>query len=135
GSETLYQKMIMKSLLTFLLLIATGSAISWSQTSISPLECSPVFLHGVASGVPLDDAVIIWTRVTPDDFNLPVPVSYKVATDTAMSNVVAQGSALTNPAKDFTVKVDVTGLQPDTYYFYEFYANGAYSPRRRTKTA
>lgn len=125
----------MKLLLLTSLLLITGSAITWSQTSISPLECSPVFLHGVASGDPLEDAVIIWTRVTPDDFNLPVPVSYKVATDTAMTNIVAQGSSLTNASKDFTVKVDVTGLQPDTYYFYEFFANGAYSPRGRTKTA
>lgn len=121
-------------------LLLLSSFLSWSvmvhsQTSISPLECSPVFLHGVASGDPLSDAVIIWTRVTPEDFLTPVPVSYKVALDTAMTNIVAQGSALTDASKDFTVKVDVTGLEPDTYYFFEFKADGVYSPRGRTKTA
>src|SRR5690606_24948000 len=45
------------------------------------------------------------------------------------------GSLLTDASTDFTVKVDVTGLQPDSYYFYEFKANSVYSPRGRTKTA
>ena len=120
-------------LLTCLTTLLSIHAVA--QTSISPLECSPVFLHGVASGDPLSDAVIIWTRVTPDDFLLPVPVSYKVALDTGMTNVVAQGSILTNASKDFTVKVDVTGLQPDTYYYYEFKTDDLLSPRGRTKTA
>lgn len=123
----------MKSLLIFALSLVTFSG--WSQTSITPLDCVPPFYHGVASGDPLSDAVIIWTRVTPVDFGTPVAVDWKVATDTSMVNVVASGSLLTDNSKDFTVKVDVTGLQSDTYYFYEFYALGANSQRGRTKTA
>jgi alkaline phosphatase D len=107
----------------------------FSQTSLSPLDCISHFYHGVASGDPLSDAVILWTRVTPDNFASPVVVNYKVALDTAMTNVVNQGSILTDATKDFTVKVDATGLQPDTYYFYEFSALGSNSPRGRTKTA
>ncbi len=110
-------------------------ATAFGQTSITPLDCVAPFYHGVASGDPLTDRVIIWTRVTPDDFTTPVPVSWKMATDTSMSNVVAQGSQLTDASVDYTVKVDVTGLQPDTYYFYEFQALGNYSARGRTKTA
>jgi alkaline phosphatase D len=58
-----------------------------------------------------------------------------MATDTSMSNVVNQGSVLTDQSKDYTVKADVTGLDPDTYYYYEFKAFNTYSIRGRTKTA
>jgi alkaline phosphatase D len=106
-----------------------------SQTSISPLDCVNHFYHGVASGDPLTDAVIIWTRITPDDFTAPVIVNYKVALDTGMVNAVTQGSTLTDASKDYTVKIDVTGLQPDVYYYYEFSGLGSKSVRGRTKTA
>lgn len=90
------------------------------------------FYHGVASGDPLPDRVIIWTRVTT---NTPsVTVKWKVATDTAMQNIIAQGTTTTDTSKDYTVHIDVTGLQPNTYYYYEFEALGRLSQRGRTKT-
>ena len=113
----------------FIVLLANG------QTSITPLDCVAPFYHGVASGDPLTDKVIIWTRVTPEDFTLPVDVSYKMALDTGMTNIVAQGSLLTDASVYYTVKFDVGGLSPDTYYYYEFKALGKYSQRGRTKTA
>lgn len=125
----------MKRLILICILNGIFSINSHAQTSVSPLECVSHFYHGVASGDPLSNAVILWTRVTPDNFTAPVLVSYKVALDTAMSNVVTQGSQLTDGSKDYTVKVDATGLQPDTYYYYEFSALGSKSPRGRTKTA
>jgi alkaline phosphatase D len=106
----------------------------FSQTSVTAPDCIIPFYHGVASGDPLSDRVIIWTRVTPDDFQLPAVVSYRVATDTAMTNIVNEGSVLTNADKDFTVKVDVTGLSPNTFYYYEFEYNTNRSQRGRTKT-
>lgn len=106
-----------------------------SQTSITPLDCVQPFYHNVASGDPLSDRVIIWTRVTPTDFTLPVTVDYAVATDTGMVNVVSQGTVMTDASVDYTVKVDAAGLQPNTFYYYEFKALGNYSPRGRTKTA
>ena len=122
--------------LSILFILVAASVFNlFGQTSVTPPECIAPFYHGVASGDPLSDRVIIWTRVTPDDFSIPALVNYKVATDTAMSNVVAQGSQLTNASKDYTVKVDVTGLSPDTYYYYEFRYNGYFSQRGRTKTA
>jgi alkaline phosphatase D len=90
------------------------------------------FYHGVASGDPLTDRVIIWTRVTTDTASLQV--KWRVAKDTMMQNVVAQGVFTTDASRDYTVKVDVAGLQPDTYYYYEFEALGRYSQRGRTKT-
>lgn len=122
-------------ILSFLIVsVIFGSKVN-AQTSVTPPECIAPFYHGVASGDPLSDRVIIWTRVTPDDFSMPAVVSYKVATDTTMNTIVAQGSQLTNSDRDYTVKVDVTGLLPDTYYYYEFRYNGFFSQRGRTKTA
>ncbi len=93
------------------------------------------FYHGVASGDPLTDRVIIWTRVTPDsNFTGSITVNWKMATDTLLSNVVQQGSFITNDDRDFTVKVDVTGLQPNTWYYYEFETNGRKSLIGRTRT-
>ena len=100
-------------------------------------ELAP-FYHGVASGDPLSDAVIIWTRVTPDPLPLPeevLAVNWQVATDIEMLNVINSGVAYTSEAKDYTVKVDVDGLSPYTCYYYKFEFDGVSSLNGRTKTA
>lgn len=124
----------MKNCISLLLFIVIKAGL-FAQTSVTAPECIAPFYHGVASGDPLNDRVIIWTRITPTDFSMPVPVSYRMATDTAMNNIVAQGSMLTNASRDYTVKFDVVGLSPDTYYYYEFNSGSDYSQRGRTKTA
>lgn len=105
------------------------------QVALEP--CLQPFYHGVASGDPMSDRVIIWTRVTPDSTHTggPIVVSWKMATDTAFTNIVANGSVLTDATKDYTVKVDVTGLQAGKFYFYEFTALGKNSVVGRTRTA
>ncbi|MBM3418819.1 MAG: hypothetical protein FJY17_07875 [Bacteroidetes bacterium] len=105
-----------------------------SQTSVSRLDCIAPFYHGVASGDPQTDRVIIWTRVTQQDFNETLTVNYKVATDNSFSNIVSQGSLQTDASKDYTIKVAVTGLSPNTFYFYEFEHDGSFSAVGRTKT-
>lgn len=106
----------------------------YSQTSVSPVECIAPFYHGVASGDPLSDRVIIWTRITPQDFGQTLAGTYQVATDDQFQNIVASGTYTTDSTVDFTVKIDVIGLQPNTFYYYEFEHNGAYSLVGRTKT-
>ena len=76
------------------------------------------FAHGVGSGDPLASAVIIWTRVSGQ--TQPVAVSWTVAKDAALREVVQTGTAQAVPASDFTVQVDVTGLSPGTTYYYAF---------------
>jgi alkaline phosphatase D len=94
------------------------------------------FYHGVASGDPLTDKVIIWTRITPDSGNYsPKTVNWKVATDTSFLNIIKSGSVTADSSKDYTVKVDVTGLQPGTTYYYIFGHNGYYSLIGRMRTA
>lgn len=92
------------------------------------------FLHGVASGDPLSDRVILWTRVTPATGKTAIVVDYVVSTDPSFSVTVASGRTKTNPDRDFTVKVDALGLRPNTTYYYRFTAEGATSPVGRTKT-
>jgi alkaline phosphatase D len=91
------------------------------------------FYHGVASGDPLTDRVILWTRITtsaPSE-----TVQWQIATDANFNNVVNSGSVTTDASKDYTVKVDATGLQENTWYYYRFSANGINSVIGRTRTA
>ena len=93
-----------------------------------------LFQHGVASGDPLSDRVILWTRITPPAPVSVVNVSYVLATDPGMTQVVLRGSTKTNPARDYTVKVDPAGLNPATTYYYRFTVDAENSPIGRTRT-
>ena len=95
---------------------------------------SEVFAHGVASGDPTHDGIVLWTRVTPDSPD-PVPVRWRLGRSPDLDEVVARGEARAVPERDFTVKVDVGGLDPATSYYYGFEAAGAASPVGRTRTA
>ena len=95
-------------------------------------QSSAPFLHGVASGDPLADRVIIWTRVTaPSDTG----VRWEVAADKAFTTVLKSGTAVAAASADHTVHVDVTGLEPATDYWYRFQALNVTSPVGRTRTA
>lgn len=84
-----------------------------------------VFGHGVASGDPLSDRVIIWTRITPDkNAGAVATAEWRVATDEAMRNVVKSGRVDTDANKDYTIKIDVTGLDANTTYYYQFEGSG-----------
>ena len=101
-----------------------------------PLGAPLPFAHGVASGDPLADRVIIWTRVTEESPSADaVPVSWELARDPQMQEVVRSGRQDAVPANDWTVQVDVTGLAPATTYYYRFAALGAQSLTGRTRTA
>ncbi len=92
------------------------------------------FLHGVASGDPLQTQVIIWTRVTPSDSSVRLEVQWDVAKDADFKHITATGKVLTTAAQDFTVKVDVTGLAAGQVYFYRFKSASTYSITEQTKT-
>ena len=102
------------------------------------------FTHGIASGDPLCDRIILWTRVAPingDTHNstntCQICVNYQISTDTSFTNCVATGQTSTSGDIDYTVKVDATGLSPFTVYYYRFSVcnSNNYSPVGRTKTA
>ena len=100
------------------------------------------FRHGVASGDPRPHAVVLWTRVTPTAAATPgsgrgpkVTVRWQVATDRRFRRVVRECRVETGPARDHTVKLDVTGLAPARWYYYRFRYDGVSSPVGRTRTA
>jgi len=91
------------------------------------------FLHGIASGDPAPDAVILWTRVTPESEG-DVKVSWQVATDEAFSQLVTTGEMVTNANRDYTVKIDARGLRAGQSYFYRFMTGGKTSVVGKTRT-
>lgn len=99
------------------------------------------FTLGIASGDPLPDGVVLWTRLAPDPLSgggMParrVPVEWQVAKDESFRRVVRRGTATADPSFAHSVHVEVSGLQPASWYFYRFRAAGAVSPVGRTRTA
>tara|TARA_B100001057_G_scaffold85312_1_gene81128 strand:- start:10056 stop:11534 length:1479 start_codon:yes stop_codon:yes gene_type:complete len=92
------------------------------------------FYHGVASGDPLEDRVIIWTRVTPKTKLNKVPVKWKISSAADFKNLINEGVFVTNIDRDYTVKVDVDRLSPGETYYYKFEAFGTESIVGKTKT-
>jgi alkaline phosphatase D len=92
-----------------------------------------LFRHGIASGDPDTDRVVIWTRVTPRD-QAPVDLRWVVARDPELDAVVARGGGAAGPDSDFTFQADIAGLEPATRYWYAFEAAGEQSPVGRTRT-
>lgn len=92
------------------------------------------FTHGVASGDPLADRVILWTRAVALD-GAPVDLRWLVATDPDLVHVVAEGTANSDAETDWTARVDAAGLAPGTIHFYRFEAGSTASPVGRTRTA
>ena len=90
------------------------------------------FCHGVASADPLPDGVVLWTRCTTGGAE-PVAVDWWIGT--APDEVVARGTAEASPERDFTVHVDVRGLEPATAYWYGFTCGDERSPIGRSRTA
>jgi alkaline phosphatase D len=137
------RKMLMKSLSRrdFLVLSARGAGaavISYglmgcdtSNTDTADILVS--FEHGIASGDPLNNAIILWTRITPasdGDFT----VSWEVAEDENFTELVTTGSTTTNADSDYTVKIDAIGLTAGTSYYYRFNCNDISSDTGKTKT-
>ena len=115
---------------------------STADAAIPDLGGDP-FALGVASGDPLDDSVILWTRlavepVTPAGDGAvpaePVLLRWEVATDDSFGEIVASGDAVAEPALGHSVHVDAAGLEPDTWYAYRFVVGEHTSPVGRTRT-
>ena len=121
---------------SFLGLIAGGTVTAYlnvTRAATGADEAGTAFRHGVASGDPLGDRVILWTRVSGHSRSR-VRVRWQVAKDPDFREVVARGRVRTGPERDYTVKVDADGLEPGTAYFYRFRAGGETSTTGRTQT-
>lgn len=92
------------------------------------------FLHGVASGDPLKDRVILWTRVTVDDQTARLEVVWDISLDQNFTQIINTGKVQTSFAQDFTVKVDANKLRSNQKYFYRFRFGDVISAIGQTKT-
>lgn len=117
------------ALQVLLLCCSLLSAIAQTDTSLIP------FYHGVASGDPASNRVMLWTRVTPpNNSGSDIQVTWRLATDTGLTNIVKSGSIKAKSVKDYTVLVTVNGLQPNQWYYYQFTALSRNSLTGRTRT-
>ncbi|MBE0459036.1 alkaline phosphatase D family protein [Pseudoalteromonas prydzensis] len=92
------------------------------------------FDHGVASGDPLADSLIIWTRITPLENVTSVNVVWQASKDANFTTISHDGETQVSDATDFTLKVDLQGLDANTTYYYRFISNGKTSPTGAGKT-
>ena len=101
---------------------------------IAKAEPAARFDCGIASGDPTQDSVMIWTRLDVGETKAPQKVSWQMARDKNMRRIIAAGMAETDATRDFTVKVDLTGLDAGRTYYYRFTHGDISSPIGRTKT-
>lgn len=121
-----------------LMLGGLAAAATWTTTArvhAARLDSDP-FALGVASGCPVPDGFILWTRLIMAD---PLPagaeVLWEVAEDDGFRRIVASGIARTEAAYGQSLHIAVTGLKADSWYYYRFSCGPAQSPVGRSRTA
>ncbi|MFW2057313.1 alkaline phosphatase D family protein [Acinetobacter haemolyticus] len=129
------RELIQKSLFGFGALSLSASLTGCNNSSDKESNSLKVsFDHGVASGDPLQDRVILWTRLTPNDVSARLQVTWQIALDQQFKQIIKSDKVITTASDDFTVKVDATGLKADQSYFYRFIFGDKISPVGQTKT-
>ncbi len=125
---------------TCLALAALGCERLWGTVVRNPTFSSYPFSLGIASGDPSPNGVVLWTRLAPEPLNGggmksdSVEVSWMMAEDEGFRRVVKKGVAVATPEWGHSVHVEVEGLQPDRWYWYQFKAGSETSPKGRTRT-
>ena len=124
-------------------LAAAARFSGWASGPVTRLPVFPAypFQLGVASGDPAPDGVVLWTRLAPLPLEgggmpaEPVEVSWQISEDESMGRVVQKGAVIASPDWGHSVHVEVSGLRPGRWYWYQFKAGGEVSPKGRTRTA
>jgi alkaline phosphatase D len=93
------------------------------------------YLHGVASGDPSDNSAVLWTRITPEGaVDGPIEVFVEVSTSRGMGRMEQENLVRTDASRDYTVKYNVSGLEPGKEYYYRFRVGKRESPVGRFRT-
>ncbi|HEU5124028.1 MAG TPA: alkaline phosphatase D family protein [Verrucomicrobiae bacterium] len=122
-----------------------AAAAFWSAHAFGAITKTPAFSDypfqlGVASGDPASDGFVLWTRLAPRPLegggmaSEPVEVAWQIAEDEAMTKTVKKGTTVATPDWAHSVHVEVDGLRPDRWYWYQFKAGNEVSPKGRTRT-
>lgn len=112
-------------------LLVAGATAAMARPAWAQSLAQGAFTHGVASGDPLTDGFILWTRFVGGDGR----IAWEVAEDEEFTTIAARGEAQANAASDFCVKVDARGLRAGRRYFYRFLSGSGPSLIGRTLTA
>ena len=123
-----------------------AAALLWTSCAGGPVRrrvpfSAYPFSLGVASGDPLPDGFVIWTRLAPKPLEgggMPAEraeVSWVVAEDEALTKVVQKGREIASPEWAHAVHVEVSGLKPDRWYWYQFKCASETSPLGRSRTS
>ena len=127
--------------------LIAGGIVSAGVTVLAPTTANAIsypFTLGVASGEPVADGFVIWTRLAPSPLNADglggmssasVAVEWQVAADRRFTQIARSGTATATQSWAHSVHVEVSGLQPGREYFYRFRAAGHISPVGRGVTA
>ncbi|MBI2946301.1 MAG: alkaline phosphatase D family protein [Verrucomicrobia bacterium] len=117
-----------------------GSSSAFGAVRRHPKFSNYPFQLGVASGDPDATSVVLWTRLAPQPLDgggmtdEPVEVSWQIAEDEGMTRVVRKGAVVARTQWAHSVHVEVGGLRPERWYWYQFKAGGEVSPKGRTRT-
>lgn len=138
-SKTFSRRAVMRRAWQTAAALAASPGVAWAA-SPAPIFLNDPFQLGVASGDPVADGFVIWTRLAPDPFDPealppePIEVAWEVAADDGMKKIVARGNTMARPHMGHSVHVDVRGLEPQRPYFYRFRCGAAASRIGRAAT-
>lgn len=113
--------------------INSQSNLLENTTHLQDQSLAP-FYHGVASGDPYKNSIVLWTRVTPKTKMEAIEVSWEISEDKNFENLVNKGQFTTYPSRDYTVKIVAAQLSPNTKYYYRFSALDSHSITGTTQT-
>ncbi len=117
------------------------SPLASTQLFAQPKFRAYPFTLGVASGEPLPDGVVLWTRLAPDPLEgggmppTPVELGWEVARDASFKAIARRGTVIARPELGHSVRAEIGGLEPGREYFYRFHAGSEVSQTGRTVTA
>ena len=118
--------------------IAISTQLSGCASPLAPdgddYVPAATFTHGVASGDPTSNSIILWTRAVPEDNNNSGYVRWQLATSADFAKPIRSGVVKAERSRDFTVKVDVRDLPAGQRYYYRFYTSETRSPTGQTLT-
>ncbi|UIN46493.1 alkaline phosphatase [Bacillus licheniformis] len=120
--------------------LAIAQSMGAMEVNAAPTFSEYPFTLGVASGDPLSDSVVLWTRLAPDPLNgggMPneaVSVKWELAEDERFRRIVKRGTEKATPHLAHSVHAEVSGLKPNHVYYYRFKCGNQLSPVGKTKT-
>ena len=120
--------------------LGAGSFLPRRAFSAAAAAGGGLFRHGVASGDPAQESVLLWTKLSPSDRDAgeggggAIPVAWRVSDNPDFSKIIAAGEAMAEAERDHIVKIEAAGLQASRVYFYQFRAKGRLSPIGRART-